>query len=197
VDGREEEVSVDSSVDDVEGVKNGADGASRAAGPDGGRKDAAMMAPEADPIGNREGVDDISSAEDSDGGQKDVTMNPKSDSTGHVPRAAAQMPPPRTKSQQLEHERVVRDAMVEYRCLASADDADNNSTSGSNEGSGAPNETLHTDARSNTVTAVETSSVRCERTEGCAATNTIVEQHERDAMNRAVDSGSSNSTRGR
>jgi len=96
VDGREEEVSVDSSVDDVEGVKNGADGASRAAGPDGGRKDAAMMAPEADPIGNREGVDDISSAEDSDGGQKDVTMNPKSDSTGHVPRTAAQMPPPRT-----------------------------------------------------------------------------------------------------
>jgi len=109
------------------------------------------MAPEADPIGNREGVDDISSAEDSDGGQKDVTMNPKSDSTGHVPRAAAQMPPPRTKSQQLEHERVVSDALVEYRRLALADDADNNNTSGSNERSGAPNETLHTDARGNTA----------------------------------------------
>merc|ERR1740124_943226 len=61
------------------------------------------------------------------------------------------MPPPRTKSQQLEHERVVRDAMVEYRRLDLADDADNNNTSGSNERSGAPNETLHTDARGNTA----------------------------------------------
>jgi len=43
------------------------------------------------------------------------------------------MPPPRTKSQQLEHERVVSDALVEYRRLALADDADNNNTSGSNE----------------------------------------------------------------
>jgi len=65
--------------------------------------------------------------------------------------AAAQMPPPRTKSQQLEHERVVSDALVEYRRLALADDADNNNTSGSNERSGAPNETLHTDARGNTA----------------------------------------------
>jgi len=76
--------------------------------------------------------------------------------------------------------------MVEYRCLASADNADNSNTSGSNEGSGALNEMLHTDARGDTATAVKTTSVRCEPTKGCAATNAIVEQHPNEKRSLSI-----------
>jgi len=117
--------------------------------------------------------------------------------------AAAQMPPPRTKSQQLEHERVVSDAMVEYRRLASADDADNNNTSGSNEGSGAPNEMLHTDARGNTakncrfhINAVVPKRGKPHNPSPSTHTS-VLDTHIRQASRcrNRVDSGSSSSTR--